>query len=238
MEIPLNQNANTSLTTNQGTASTYSERLKEKRDDENEKLASGKRINSAADDAAGLQIAERLTAQLNNDNQQAINSQDTINVNNVKTGQLSAIEEGLQRATTLSVQSGNPLADPAAIQTEYNQITEQVNTLAGELLGNSSFLTGLDASDPETTQAALENAFSQVAETSTTLGAQNNSLNSQVTTYQTSVVNVASARSRTQDTDYSQTSTEQQQVGVQLQAAIINKKDEEARKGLLINQLV
>lgn len=227
------------ISPNQSTGSaSYIDRLKEKRDEDSEKLASGKRINNAADNAAGLQIAQRLTSQINNDAQLANNSQDQLNINNVQGGQLSAIEEGLARANTLSVQSANPLADQSAIQAEFNQIAEQVNTVAGELLGDASFLSGLDATDPAATQAALENAYSQVAETSSSLGAQINNLTNQVSTYQTSVVNATSARSRTQDTDYGETATGQQQAGVQLQASVITAKDEEARKGLLINQLI
>ncbi len=121
-------------------SASYIDRLNEKRDKEEEKLASGKRINGAADDAAGLQIAERLTSQINNDVQLANNNQDQININNVQDGQLSAIQEGPDaRANTLSVQSGNPLADQSAIQAEFNQITEQVNTVAGEALGDANF---------------------------------------------------------------------------------------------------
>jgi len=233
METSLNQGVT------QSTSSvSYIDRLKEKRDEEDEKLASGKRINSAADDAAGLQIAEQLTSQINNHAQLANNSQDQLNINNVQSGQLSAIQEGLERANILSVQSTNPLADQSAIQAEFNQIAEQVNTVAGELFSDASFLSGLDAADSAATQAALDNAYSQVAETSSSLGAQNNSLSSQVATYQTAVVNVSSSRSRIQDTDYSQNSTEQQQAGVQLQASVITAKNEEARKGLLINELV
>ncbi len=65
----------------------------------------------------------------------------------------------------------------------------------------------------QATQTALENAYNQLAETSSSLGAQNNSLSSQVSTYQTAVVNVSSSRSNIQDSDYSQTSTQQQQAG-------------------------
>ena len=216
----------------------YIERLEKKREEEDEKIASGKKINSAADDAAGLQIAERLTAQINNDAQLSFNAQDQINTNQVQEGQLAAISEGLQRANTLSVQSGSPLADQDAIQAEFNELTEQINTIAEEAFGYEDFLTGLDASDPEATQAALETAYTQVSDAASSLGAQSNGLSSQVSTYQTSVVNVSASRSRIQDTDYGETTSAQQQTAVLLESAIINKKDEESRKGLLVNQVV
>lgn len=227
------------LSINQPSSSlSYIERQNKEREEKDEKLASGKRINSAADDPAGLQISSRLTSEINSYQQQSYNTQDQVNNNNVQEGGLSAIDESLQRANELSIQSGNPLSDPSAIQGELDQLTEQINTIAGEVLGDPNFVSGLDASDPAATQAALEDAFTSVNESATSLGAQSNALNSQVATYETTRVNVSESRSRIQDTDYASTSSEKDQNSVLLQAAIINKKDGEARKGLLINQVV
>ncbi|MEW6992195.1 flagellin [Colwelliaceae bacterium 6441] len=214
------------------------DRLATEREEKDEKLASAKRINSAADDAAGLQIAERLTSQVNEYQQRSVNAQDQVNINNVQTGQLSSISEGLQRANVLSIQSGNPLSDPSAIQGELDQITEQINTVAGEVLGDSNFLSGLDANDPVATQDALETALGTINENAAALGANSNALESQVSTYETSRVNVSESRSRIEDTDYAKTTAEKEQLSSLIQATIINKKDEEARKGLLVNQLV
>ncbi len=227
------------LSINQPSSSlSYIERQNKEREEKDEKLASGKRINSAADDPAGLQISSRLTSEVNSYQQQSYNTQDQVNNNNVQEGGLSAIDESLQRANELSIQSGNPLSDASAIQGELDQLTEQINTIAGEVLGDPNFVSGLDASDPAATQAALEDAFTSVNESATSLGAQSNALNSQVATYETTRVNVSESRSRIQDTDYASTSSEKDQNSVLLQAAIINKKDGEARKGLLINQVV
>lgn len=228
MNVSINQTSSLSLI----------DRLAQEREEKDEKAASGKRINNAADDAAGLQIASRLTSQINGYQQQSVNAQDQVNTNNVQSGQLSSIAEGLQRANVLSIQSGNPLGDTEAIQGELDQITEQINTLAGEALGDSNFLAGLDASDPATTQSTLEAAFNTISSSASDLGAQSNALESQVTTYETTRVNVSESRSRTEDNDYAESSTEQAQLGTLLQSAIINKKDEDARKGLLINQIV
>lgn len=214
------------------------DRINKEREEKDEQLASGKRINSAADDAAGLQISERLTSQINEYQQLSVNSQDQVNSNNVQAGQLSSISDSLQRANVLSIQSANPLSDNNAIQGELDQLTEQINTIAGEALGDSSFIAGLDASDPEATQQALEAAFSSIDSNAAELGAQSNALSSQVSSYEISRVNVSQSRSRIEDTDYAATGSEQQQLNTLLQASIINKKDEDARKGLLINQLV
>jgi flagellin len=214
------------------------DRLTREKEDEDKKVASGKRINSAADDAAGLQISSRLTSQINEVSQRSINAQDQVNVNNVQSGQLASISESLQRANTLSIQSGSPLADSNAIQGELDQLTEQINTIAGEALGAPNFVSGLDASDPQATQAALETALTSINDSAAALGADSNALESQVATYETSRVNVSESRSQIEDTDFAKTTAEQQQLNTLIQSTIVNKKDEDQRKGLLVNQIV
>lgn len=227
------------ISVNQTSSSlSFIDRISKERDDNNEKLASAKRINGADDDPAGLQISSRLTAEINQSQQLSYNSQDEINYNNVQAGGLSAINESLQRANELSIQSGNPTTDANAIQGELDQLTEQINTIASEVLGQDNFISGLDANDPAATQDALTDAFATIGETATALGANTSSLVSQVSTYETSVVNVSASRSRIEDTDYSAASAKQQETEVLLQAAVISSKNEESRKGLLVNQLV
>lgn len=229
MAISVNQNTSSLNAINQQ----YTQRK-----ENDEKLASGKKINNAADDAAGLQISNRLTAQINEAEQRGVNNNDNVNRNNEKTGGLAAINESLQRANELALQSGNPLNDKNAIQAELTQITEQVNTLAEDVLGNANFLSTLDANDANTTQDALASALASVNQAATELGANSNALTSQSNTYQTATVNVTAARSRIQDTDYGSSTAAQQQNQTLIQSAIINQKDEDARKGLLVNQLV
>ena len=227
------------ITINQSSSSlNILDRLTRDREDEDKKVASGKRINSAADDAAGLQISSRLTSQINEVSQRSVNDQDQVNVNNVQSGQLASISESLQRANTLSIQSGSPLSDANAIQGELDQLTEQINTIAGEALGDPNFLSGLDANDPQATQAALETAFTSINDSAAALGADSNALESQVATYETSRVNVSASRSQIEDTDFAKTSAEQQQLNTLIQSTIVNKKDEDQRKGLLVNQIV
>lgn len=227
------------ITINQSSSSlNILDRLTREREDEDKKVASGKRINSAADDAAGLQISSRLTSQINEVSQLSVNAQDQVNLNNVQSGQLASISESLQRANTLSIQSGSPLADANAIQGELDQLTEQINTIAGEALGNSSFISGLDANDPQTTQAALDTALTSINDSAAALGADSNLLEGQVATYETTRVNVSASRSQIEDTDFASTTAEQQQLNTLIQSTIINKKDEDQRKGLLVNQIV
>ena len=227
------------LSVNQSPATlSFIDKLNQQREQQAEKLASGKRINKAADDAAGLQIANRLTSQINQNQQLSFNAQDQANINNVEAGALSAINDGLLRAQELSIQSGNPLYAGDVIQGELDQITEQINTLASDVLGQDNFISGLDASDPATTQTILQDTSQQVNESASALGAQNNALASQVATYQTSIINVSASRSRIEDTDFAAATSEQEQNAVLLQSAIITKKNEEERKGILFNKLV
>lgn len=216
----------------------FIERLAKQREEQDEKLASGKRINSAADDAAGLQIANRLTSQINQNEQLSFNAQDQVNLNNVQAGALSSITDNLERAAVLSVQSGNPLYDNEAIQGELTQITEEINVIASDVLGQDNFISGLDAADPVATQTIIQDTAAIVGESSSALGAQSNALISQVATYDTAVVNVSASRSRIEESDFASATSEQAKNDILLQAAIISKKNEEERKGLLFNKLI
>ncbi len=87
------------LSVNQSSANiSFLEKLSQQREEQAEKLASGKRINKAADDPAGLQIVNRLSSQINQDQQLSFNAQDQANINNVEAAALSAINDGLLRA--------------------------------------------------------------------------------------------------------------------------------------------
>ncbi|PKG82741.1 flagellin [Colwellia sp. 75C3] len=216
----------------------FIDKLSQQREEQAEKLASGKRINKAADDAAGLQIANRLTTEITQSQQLSFNAQDQANINDVESGALSAINESLFRAQELSIQSGNPIYNTDAIQGELNQITEQINTLASGVLGQDNFISGLDASDPAATQAILQDTSTLVNDSASALGAQTNAIVSQVSTYQTSVINVSDSRSRIEDTDYAATSSEQAKNEILLQSAIMIQKKDQEHKGLLFNKLV
>ncbi len=71
------------------------------------RLSSGIRINSASDDAAGLQISNRLTSQINGLDQASRNANDGISMAQVAEGAMDEITTSLQRMRTLVVQSEN-----------------------------------------------------------------------------------------------------------------------------------
>jgi len=84
-----------------------------------ERLSSGFRINSAADDAAGLQISDRLTSQVQGLNQAVRNANDAISLAQTAEGALSEVTTSLQRIRTLAVQSQNGInssSDRLALQ--------------------------------------------------------------------------------------------------------------------------
>ncbi len=98
-----------------------------------ERLSSGLRINSAKDDAAGLAISERMTAQVRGLNQAARNANDGISMSQTAESALSEMGNNLQRIRELSVQASNAsntASDRAALQAEVTQLTAEIQRVA------------------------------------------------------------------------------------------------------------
>lgn len=98
-----------------------------------EKLASGYRINRAADDAAGLSISEKMRRQIRGLNQGAQNSEDGISLLNVADGALDEVQDMIIRINELSVQASNDtnsLSDRQAIQNEIDSLTTEINRIS------------------------------------------------------------------------------------------------------------
>lgn len=98
-----------------------------------ERLSSGLRINSAKDDAAGLAISDRMTAQIRGLNQATRNAGDGISLSQTAEGAMQETTNILQRVRELSVQSANATnsaADRAALQAEVNQLKSEMNRIA------------------------------------------------------------------------------------------------------------
>ena len=122
------------------------------------RLASGLRINSAKDDAAGLQISNRLTSQINGLDQGNRNANDGISLAQTAEGAMDEVTGMLQRMRTLAQQSANgsnSAKDRAALQKEVDQLGSEINrisqdtTFAGTKLldgtFSGSFQVGADA---------------------------------------------------------------------------------------------
>ncbi|RTE86154.1 MULTISPECIES: flagellin [Gammaproteobacteria] len=98
-----------------------------------QRLSSGFRINSAADDAAGLQITNRMTSQIMGLNQAVRNAQDGISVAQVAEGALQESTNALQRIRQLAIQAQNGInstADRVALQKEVSALKTELNRIA------------------------------------------------------------------------------------------------------------
>ena len=98
-----------------------------------QRLSSGLRVNSAKDDAAGLAIAERFTAQIRGLNQAIRNSNDGISFSQTAEGALSTATNALQRVRELAVQSANDTnssSDRQALNNEVQQLIAEVNRIS------------------------------------------------------------------------------------------------------------
>ena len=110
------------------------------------RLASGLRINSAKDDAAGLQISNRLTSQINGLEQGNRNAQDGISYSQTAEGAMDEITNMLQRVRTLALQSANGTnnaKDRIAIQQEVTQLCDEINRVSvSTTFGGTKILNG------------------------------------------------------------------------------------------------
>lgn len=98
-----------------------------------QQLASGNRINSAANDAAGLAIAERMSAQERGTNQGTRNTADMQSLVRTAEGALSSINSGLQRLNELALQASNGIltdSDRNNMQREVNQILDHIQSVS------------------------------------------------------------------------------------------------------------
>ncbi len=98
-----------------------------------ERLSSGLRINSAKDDAAGLAISQRMTAELRGLMVASRNAQDGISLAQTAESAMSSVTNSLQRMRELAVQSANGIysaSDRQALQVEVKQLIDEIDTVA------------------------------------------------------------------------------------------------------------
>src|SRR5919202_3646739 len=129
------------------TATTYAKSV--------QKLSSGLRINTAADDAAGLSISEKLKAQVNGLGQAQRNAQDGISLIQTAEGALNETHSILQRMRELTIQAANDTLatnDRTAITSEINQLSSEMDRIANSTQFNGKNL--LDGSLTATNSAS------------------------------------------------------------------------------------
>ena len=216
-----------------------------------ERLSTGKRLNSAKDDAAGLAIATSMTAQVKGMNQAIRNSNDGIALAQTAEGSLSEVTNMLQRVRELAVQSSSGTyqnaTDRTYMQAEVDQLTAQI----GQVITNTKFngvvlfdgstasvkvqsgantadtvdltmanLTTLaanggaagsynvsTATSANTLLGTLDTELNSISSSRASLGAGQNRLESVVSSLTNNATNLADARSRIEDADYSAETT-------------------------------
>jgi flagellin len=222
-----------------------------------EQLSTGKRINSAADDAAGLAIASKMTAQIRGLNQAVRNASDAISMIQTAEGATSEISNMLQRMRELAVQAANDTnstsdrsslnAEFTALRSEIDRITATTqwngfNVLDGSAgsggsvtfqvgansggsnavsttfydlgTGASGALVGISASaltslsDASSAIDATNSAIATIDQKRGDMGAVINRFQYTVDNLTNISTNAAASRSRIQDTDYSQATTD------------------------------
>merc|ERR1711991_456203 len=111
-----------------------------------QRLSSGLRVNSAADDAAGLQIGTRLNAQVQGLNQGARNANDGISLSQTAEGALEETSNMLQLMRVLAIQSANGSntdSDRDALQKEFSELSSEIDRVATDTsFGGVNILDG------------------------------------------------------------------------------------------------
>ena len=213
-----------------------------------ERLSTGKRINNAKDDAAGLAIASSMTSQIRGMGQGIRNANDGISLAQTAEGSLNEVSNMLQRVRELAVQSktGTYTADDRGnLQAEVSQLQSQIGDILGktEFNGTAVFdgsndktftiqtgsktddtvdvvvkgidstkisATALDVSDETKagdTMTNVDDALKAVNTARANLGASQSRLESKINDLTNNVTNLSDARSRIEDTDFSQETT-------------------------------
>ncbi|MBS0447532.1 MAG: flagellin FliC [Proteobacteria bacterium] len=113
-----------------------------------ERLSSGLRVNSAADDAAGLAIAKRMETQVRGMNVAIRNANDGISLAQTADGALSSVGDSLQRMRELAVQarnSTNSASDKDSLNQEFTQLAQEIQRVLGGTTFNGASILGSNA---------------------------------------------------------------------------------------------
>ena len=113
-----------------------------------QRLSSGLRVNSAKDDAAGLAIAERMSAQVRGMGVAARNANDGISLSQTAEGALGKVSDSLQRMRELAVQSANATnsaSDKDSLDKEFGELSKEIQRVLGGTTFNGLTVLGANA---------------------------------------------------------------------------------------------
>jgi len=177
-----------------------------------ERLSTGKRINTAADDAAGVAIASRLTAEIRGTNMAIRNAMDAQAMIDTAEGAHSEIEFLLQRMRELAVQAANDTNDDDdrdALQTEFDQLVTEIDRIAtvttwaglnllneeGGTSGTFTFQVGARTNEEDTIEVTITDIGSSALSVTSLSLASNSSAHSAITAIDEAIGTVNSQRS-------------------------------------------
>jgi flagellin len=145
------------------------------------RLSSGLRINSAADDAAGLAISQQFTTQINGTNQAISNANDAVSETQTAAGALGTIVNNLQSIRTLAVEAANgsnSASDRAALNQQVQQQISEITQIAQQTQfnglsvlngssGNQTYQVGANVGDTISINLAQGVGANQIGQTAT-----------------------------------------------------------------------
>jgi flagellin len=224
-----------------------------------QQLSTGTRINSAADDAAGLAISSRMTAQIRGLDQAVRNANDGISLLQTTEGALVEVTNMMQRMRELSVQAANDTntaSDRTSLNLEYVQLMQEINRVAqntqwngmsimnNTTSGASAIGTGGMVAAPATAGSELRNIKFQVGSSANqTISAQLKDFSIPMTatgipdtTVVPAVTLIFSGTARLNDTDITSVNNASTAM-TRLDAALGRIADERATYGAVINRL-
>lgn len=209
-----------------------------------EKLASGYRINRAADDAAGLSISEKMRGQIRGLEQAQRNAQDGISMVQTFEGALNEVSDMLGRMKELAVQKANGTyqsADTANIDLEIDELTKAINNIFDNtkfngvtMAAGATIAMGHDGSDKlhiagitkPTIEAGdvddvskIEKNIDEVNKIRAQYGAYQNRLEHMVNNMSTTTENLTASESRIRDVDMAKEMMEYTKLNILTQSA-------------------
>ena len=228
-------------------------------------ISSGKQINSAADNAAGLGIAEKMRAQENGTNQGTRNTADMQSLVNTAEGALSSVSSNLQRLNELALQASNGImtsSDRTLIQKEVDQVLDNIQSISQSTQFNTRNLLNGEANELHTASSpdgsgmtvsipsmslqdlglegfnvtgnfdlsSIHSAMNTVSSARSNLGATSNRMDYVMTSNDISALNLASSRSRIEDTDMARATMELEKERVLEQYQVAAQKRENEQK--------
>ena len=187
-----------------------------------QQMSSGKKINTAADDAAGLAIAQKLLSQSNSLNKATDNAATFQDMTKIADGALGSISDSLQRIRELGLQASNGL---------YTDINSTIDAL-----GLADFDVTKDFS-----LDTIDNAIEMVSTSRGEMGALSNRLDYAMNNNSYTAFNTTASQSRIEDLDFGKAVTEQKKKEVLFQYSIMMQRkkmeDENGRMNQLFTRL-